>query len=128
MNVGMSYVSNSSPRLTYFSYGFKCRFLGGHVQISECLALVQDENKKARNALTDREMNYTSAEVLKLLRSKKVSYSASIILVPLRGIFPSILSRSLTLIWRLLVSKQLRRPLRASIAADKRIKRETVVL
>ena len=66
-------------------------------KISEHLTLVQDENKKARKALTDREMNYTSAEVLKLLRSKKVSYSV-IILVPLRGTFPSILSRSLTLI------------------------------
>lgn len=64
---------------TYDRYGFKCRFLGGHVRISEPftsstehLTLLQDEDKKARNALTSREMNYISADVLKLLRSRKV--------------------------------------------------------
>lgn len=56
-------------------YGFKCRFLGGHVQVLESgePRLAVDEDKKARAVLTAHEMNFVSAEVQKMLRSKKVS-------------------------------------------------------
>lgn len=55
-------------------YGFKCRFLGGHVKFSETgeLSLVGDEDKKARAALTAHEVNFVGADVQRMLRSKKV--------------------------------------------------------
>ena len=85
-NVGMSHLLlEVSLRLTSGRYGFKCRFLGGHVHISnpsssstDHLTLLQDEDKRAYNALTSREMNYVSADVLKLLRSRKVGRSSSL--------------------------------------------------
>ncbi|KAF9467198.1 hypothetical protein BDZ94DRAFT_1211631 [Collybia nuda] len=54
-------------------YGFKCRFLGGHVRIdgSASLALIGDEDKKARAALTAMEVNFVDAETQKLLKTKK---------------------------------------------------------
>jgi tRNA-dihydrouridine synthase 3 len=56
-------------------YGFKCRFLGGHVKISESgeLSIVGDDEKKARTALTAHEVNFVGADVQKALRSRKVS-------------------------------------------------------
>lgn len=62
-------------------YGFKCRFLGGHVKITpaggstdvtEELTLVTDEDKKARAAVSMKEMNFVGADVQKALRSRKV--------------------------------------------------------
>ena len=55
-------------------YGFKCRFLGGHVRTAETgeLSLVGDEDKKARAALTAHEVNFVGADVQKALRSRKV--------------------------------------------------------
>lgn len=55
-------------------YGFKCRFLGGHVRVDESgsLALIGDDDKKARAALTAVEVNYVGAETQKLLKTKKV--------------------------------------------------------
>ncbi|PPQ85978.1 hypothetical protein CVT25_001677 [Psilocybe cyanescens] len=55
-------------------YGFKCRFLGGHIRISEEsgeLSLVDDEDKKARAAVTAREVNFVGPDVQKVLRSRK---------------------------------------------------------
>ncbi|KAF8881681.1 hypothetical protein CPB84DRAFT_1687038 [Gymnopilus junonius] len=54
-------------------YGFKCRFLGGHVKISESgeLSLAGDEDKKARAALTAHEINFVGPDVQKQLRSRK---------------------------------------------------------
>lgn len=55
-------------------YGFKCRFLGGHIRIAETgeMSLVGDEDKKARAALTAHEVNFVGADVQKALRSRKV--------------------------------------------------------
>ncbi|KAG6849880.1 tRNA-dihydrouridine synthase 3 [Arthromyces matolae] len=41
-------------------YGFKCRFLGGHVQTDENgkLALTKDEEKKSRTAVSSQEVNF----------------------------------------------------------------------
>ncbi|KAF6755436.1 zinc finger dihydrouridine synthase [Ephemerocybe angulata] len=54
-------------------YGYKCRFLGGHIaEGSEGnLTLAQDETKKAQAALTAHEMNFIGAENQKRLRSKR---------------------------------------------------------
>ncbi|KIM43898.1 hypothetical protein M413DRAFT_17862 [Hebeloma cylindrosporum] len=54
-------------------YGFKCRFLGGHVRISDSgeLSLVGDDDKKARAALTAHEVNFIGADVQRQLRSRK---------------------------------------------------------
>lgn len=55
-------------------YGFKCRFLGGHVRVGESggLALIGDDDKKARAALTAVEVNFVGTETQKLLKTKKV--------------------------------------------------------
>jgi tRNA-dihydrouridine synthase 3 len=62
-------------------YGFKCRFLGGHVKITpagestdvtEELTLVADEDKKAHAAVSMKEINFVGADVQKALRSRKV--------------------------------------------------------
>lgn len=55
-------------------HGLKCRFLGGHVQKDDRgnLVLMQDEEKQARSAVSAKEINFMSPDVLKLLRSKKV--------------------------------------------------------
>ncbi|KAF9039046.1 zinc finger dihydrouridine synthase [Panaeolus papilionaceus] len=54
-------------------FGFKCRFLGGHVKFSESgeMALVGDEDAKARAALTALEVNFVGADVQRALRSRK---------------------------------------------------------
>ena len=54
-------------------YGYKCRFLGGHVQDSSegNLTLLQDESKKAHAVLTGHEMNFIGAENQKRLRAKR---------------------------------------------------------
>ncbi|KAJ3509437.1 hypothetical protein NLJ89_g5226 [Agrocybe chaxingu] len=57
-------------------YGFKCRFLGGHVHFGKgdsdetSLSLLGDDDKKARAALSSNEVNFVSAEVQKKLRSR----------------------------------------------------------
>jgi tRNA-dihydrouridine synthase 3 len=50
--------------------------LGGHVQkdSSGNLVLIVDEEKKARSAVSAKEVNFVGPDVLKLLRSKKVSH------------------------------------------------------
>ena len=84
MSVCPTFFSRTRIQLTDDRYGFKCRFLGGHIRISdltsstEHLSLLQDEDKKAHNAITGKEMNYVSADVLKFLRSRKVGHSSSI--------------------------------------------------
>jgi len=57
-------------------YGLKCRFLGGHVQkdSSGNLVLIVDEEKKARSAISAKEVNFVGPDVLKLLRSRKVCH------------------------------------------------------
>ncbi|CAA7264440.1 unnamed protein product [Cyclocybe aegerita] len=58
-------------------YGFKCRFLGGHVRFEQgedgqaSLSLVGGDDKKARAALSSNEVNFVGAEVQKQLRSRK---------------------------------------------------------
>lgn len=71
---------NCSNSIIFVRYGFKCRFLGGHIQVSESgeLSLAIDEDKKARAVLTAHEVNFVGAEVQKMLRSKKVSASPSL--------------------------------------------------
>jgi tRNA-dihydrouridine synthase 3 len=60
-------------------YGFKCRFLGGHIHISDSgeLSLLGDDDKKARAALTAHEVNFVSADVQRQLRSRKYPLPAS---------------------------------------------------
>lgn len=55
-------------------FGFKCRFLGGHISTDENgnLDLAVDEERKARTTVSMHEVNYVGGEVLKMLRSKKV--------------------------------------------------------
>ncbi|KAF9472611.1 FMN-linked oxidoreductase [Pholiota conissans] len=57
-------------------YGFKCRFLGGHIKFSETgeMSLAGDEDKKARTALTSHEVNFVGADVQKALRSRKYKF------------------------------------------------------
>ncbi|KJA22425.1 hypothetical protein HYPSUDRAFT_67097 [Hypholoma sublateritium FD-334 SS-4] len=57
-------------------YGFKCRFLGGHIRIAETgeMSLAGDEDKKARAALTAHEVNFVGADVQKALRSRKYAF------------------------------------------------------
>ncbi|KAG6856330.1 hypothetical protein H0H87_005531 [Tephrocybe sp. NHM501043] len=60
-------------------YGFKCRFLGGHVELDEVkgLSLVKDEDKKARTALSSQEVNFIGADIQRQLRSKKYPFPIS---------------------------------------------------
>jgi tRNA-dihydrouridine synthase 3 len=55
--------------------GLKCRFLGAHAKrdVNGVITLVEDEEKRAQTALSATELNFVSADTLKLLRSKKVS-------------------------------------------------------
>ncbi|OCH87158.1 zinc finger dihydrouridine synthase [Obba rivulosa] len=57
-------------------HGLKCRYLGGHVRKGEdgSLELVVDEEKKARAASLEKELNFVDAVSLKLLRTKKYPY------------------------------------------------------
>ena len=54
--------------------GYKCRFLGGHVQDTDDgeVSLVVDEAKKAFAAVSEVELNPIDGETLKQIRSKKV--------------------------------------------------------
>jgi len=130
MSVCPTLFSLTRIHLTDDRYGFKCRFLGGHIDISdptsstEHLSLLQDEDKKVHNAITGREMNYVSADVLKLLRSRKVGHSSRIP-VPLKRTFSSALSPSLTVTLRPLVLKQHQRRPKARPVAEKLTKRGT---
>ncbi|KAF5384202.1 hypothetical protein D9615_003375 [Tricholomella constricta] len=60
-------------------YGFKCRFLGGHVSWDEAgkLTLIEDEDKKARTVLSLQEVNFIGADIQKQLRSKKYPFPVS---------------------------------------------------
>ncbi|KAG1743735.1 uncharacterized protein EDB91DRAFT_1236703 [Suillus paluster] len=53
--------------------GLKCRFLGAHAKcdVTGVITLVEDEEKRAQTALSSTELNFVSADTLKLLRSKK---------------------------------------------------------
>ncbi|KAG0699063.1 FMN-linked oxidoreductase [Suillus ampliporus] len=53
--------------------GLKCRFLGAHAKrdVTGVITLVEDEEKRAQAALSATELNFVSADTLKLLRSKK---------------------------------------------------------
>ena len=55
-------------------HGFKCRFLGSHAQKNDVgqLTLQEDEDRKARSAVSASEVNFTTPEVLRLLRARKV--------------------------------------------------------
>lgn len=57
-------------------HGLKCRFLGAHVQAREdgTLEPAVDEERVAPAAVASKELNYAGADVLKLLRTKKVSF------------------------------------------------------
>ncbi|KAI8972448.1 zinc finger dihydrouridine synthase [Trametes punicea] len=54
-------------------HGLKCRFLGNHVRAKENgdLELVVDEEKKARLAAAETELNFIDGDTLKKLRTKK---------------------------------------------------------
>jgi tRNA-dihydrouridine synthase 3 len=55
-------------------FGFRCRFLGGHVRTDEAgaLRLIKDEDKIAYAALASVEANRLSPQAQKLLQRKKV--------------------------------------------------------
>lgn len=55
-------------------HGLKCRFLGGHVHKTDDgeYHLTVDEEKMARAALSETEVNFVGQDTLKLVRSKKV--------------------------------------------------------
>ncbi|KAL0572766.1 tRNA-dihydrouridine synthase 3 [Marasmius crinis-equi] len=59
-------------------YGYKCRYLGAHVKSkeseTEAPELVKDEEKKARVAISNTEVNYVRPETQKLLRTKKLPF------------------------------------------------------
>ncbi|TFY52024.1 hypothetical protein EVJ58_g10246 [Rhodofomes roseus] len=54
-------------------HGLKCRFLGGHVRPVEggAVDLVSDEEKKARAAGSEQELNFIDGPTLKMIRTKK---------------------------------------------------------
>ena len=53
-------------------YGLKCRFLQSHLSTdAEEPTLLKDTNKMAQTALTSKEINHISPDVLKALRTKK---------------------------------------------------------
>lgn len=59
---------------SYGRYGFKCRFLGGHICLDENgkTTLVVDDVKKAHAVVTALEVNFIGPEIQKQLRSRKV--------------------------------------------------------
>ena len=63
-----------TSRIDLFRYGFKCRFLGAHIQKNESgsLSLTSDVDLQAQAAVAMAEMNFILPETQKLLRSKKV--------------------------------------------------------
>ncbi|KAI0822356.1 zinc finger dihydrouridine synthase [Trametes gibbosa] len=60
-------------------HGLKCRFLGSHVVTKEDgeLELVVDEDKKARVAASETEVNFIDAESLRKIRTKKYPHPIS---------------------------------------------------
>ncbi|KAF8241060.1 FMN-linked oxidoreductase [Tricholoma matsutake] len=60
-------------------YGFKCRFLGGHICLDENgkTTLVVDDVKKAHAVVTALEVNFIGPEIQKQLRSRKYSCPVS---------------------------------------------------
>ncbi|KAI0643930.1 zinc finger dihydrouridine synthase [Trametes meyenii] len=54
-------------------HGLKCRFLGNHVRTKEDgqLELIVDEEKKARLAAAETEVNFIDADTLRKIRTKK---------------------------------------------------------
>lgn len=67
-------------------HGFKCRYLGGHTRKNDAglLELITDEEKVARSASSETELNFIDPGTLKLLRTKKVRHPL------IRGVFPSL--------------------------------------
>lgn len=61
--------------LNFSRYGYKCRFLGAHVHTDDTgnIALIGDEDKKARAALTANELNFVGSDIRNALRTRKVS-------------------------------------------------------
>ena len=57
--------------------GLKCRFLGAHCQRNDDghVVLLVDEDKKAVAASTETELNFVDGDILKCIRTKKVSAS-----------------------------------------------------
>ena len=56
-------------------HGLRCRFLGCHIQRGNTgkLELVTNDEKVARRKLETTELNYIGLDILKQIRSKKVS-------------------------------------------------------
>lgn len=56
-------------------HGLRCRFLGSHVRINSLgnVELATDEEKVARRTIETTELNYIGVDVLKQVRSRKVS-------------------------------------------------------
>ena len=73
MQVG-SFRTHGVYRSLCFRFGFKCRFLGGHASKDEegNINIIADDEKKAQTAVSMHEINFLSADVLKMLRTKKV--------------------------------------------------------
>ncbi|EIW53580.1 zinc finger dihydrouridine synthase [Trametes versicolor FP-101664 SS1] len=60
-------------------YGLKCRFLGNHAKLQESgeLELIVDEEKKARAAVAETELNFIDADSLRKIRTKKYPHPIS---------------------------------------------------
>ncbi|KAH9847034.1 zinc finger dihydrouridine synthase [Lenzites betulinus] len=60
-------------------HGLKCRFLGSHVRTKEDgeLELVVDQDKKARVAASETEVNFLDADSLRKIRTKKYPHPIS---------------------------------------------------
>ena len=66
-------------------HGLKCRFLGSHVKRKDNgeLELVVDEDKKARVAAAETEVNFIDADTLRKIRTKKVHFTQADPVLPL---------------------------------------------
>lgn len=77
MNAGTYLLVGKIQKLTLdpSRYGYKCRFLGAHVNADDTgnIALIGDEDKKARAALTANELNFVGSDIRNALRTRKVS-------------------------------------------------------
>lgn len=60
-------------------YGLKCRFLGGHARLREGgeVETLTDEEKKARAAIAETELNFIDGVTLRTIRSKKYPHPIS---------------------------------------------------
>ena len=85
-------------------HGLKCRFLGGHAQISEsgALMLLRDEDKEAHTAVSSKEVNFVGPEVLAQLSKHKVSGTTT------ARKTSDLLYRSILIHWPTLISKKCR--------------------